>query len=344
MSLDTNGAPTAASPTAETEDQGAAQAAAEGVTDANAAESSTAGEDDGAHPAVDLLSVVKDAVKKDDEAEAASPTAEGEGEAKPTGTEAKPEGAAEATQAEADAKLPFHEHPRWKEVIAERDGYKDDAGRFREVTNFMESNSLTGDEVTEGFAVMADLKSGDPARLSKAREYLSSRLTALDDALGNVLPDDLQERVDGGLVDVETAQELAKTRAADRLRTTQAAERERADAQEQTRNQVVARATANATAVDAWDKQQRQSDPDYAKKADLIETTCRAIIQQTGKVPQTPDEAVALCNEALKHVNTRLSGMLPKPKPVRGDPVGSSAKTVSDPKTLRDAIKAAVSG
>lgn len=333
----TSGAPTAESPTAEplTEDN-AANPAAEAST---AAASSTADEKD-AKP-VDLLSVVKNAVVEKDEDDETAPSAVvGEGEAKPGEAEAKPaEGATDAeAQAEADAKLPFHKHPRWQEVIAERDSFRDDAGRFRQMEGYMQQHGLQPEEVAEGFDVMAKLKSGDPQQLTDVREYFSTRLKALDSMLGFELPDDLRERVDNGELAEDAAQELAQRRAADTIRTTTAEARQTAEVQEREQRAVANVATAMATAVDEWERQQKAGDPDYAKKADLVETTCRAIVQRTGRTPTTPEEAVQLVKDAHAEVTKHFKSLQPPPKAIRPSPIGSSAPTVTEPKTLREAI------
>lgn len=336
---------TAASPAADDpENEAAALADAEASTDANAAASSDADEKDAKEP-VDLLSVVKSAVEP--VASAADTSAvTGEGEAQPGEAKDKPaEGEAEASaEADADAKLPFHNHPRWKEVVAERNEFRDDAGRMRNIDGFMQTHGLTGDEVTEGFDIMAKLKSGDPVRLAEAREYFATRLEALDGLLGETLPEDLRERVEAGLVDEETAQELAKTRAAAKLLETRAETRDAATSEAQAARERVTVAQSMATAVEDWEKRQKQTDPDYARKAELVETTCRAIVQRTGKAPQTPEEAVQLVESALGQVNKQFKALLPKPKPVNPSPRGQSNPTVAEPKTLREAIAAAARG
>src|SRR5438105_3896428 len=104
-------AATAASPVAdENSEVIAAQPGAEAAADANPAASSTVDED--ANQPVDLLSVMKSAVEPAAEP-AASSTAEGE-EGKPAGeADTGTENAAVADETD-DAKLPFHNHPRWK--------------------------------------------------------------------------------------------------------------------------------------------------------------------------------------------------------------------------------------
>jgi hypothetical protein len=342
MSLDTQGAPTAASPTAEKEDETQAAAATVEATDATPAGSSPADEQD-AKP--DLLSVVRDAIKPEDKKEADPSAAEGKGEAAAAAeAEAKPEGEANAeSEAEADAKLPFHEHPRWKQVIAERNGFAEDAGRFRQIDGFMQEHGLSPAEVAEGFDIMAKLKSGDPANLAEVREYFANNLAVLDNALGRVLPDDLQQRVDSGALDEEAAQELAQARANERLRT-QATEARRTEETRRTERQnAETNATASANAVQEWEARTKAADPDYARKAELVETTVRAIVMETGKAPTNPEEAVKLAEQAYERVNKQLKAVLPAKKPIAPDPRGSSAPIKNAPPTsLRDAVNAAL--
>lgn len=341
MSLETEGAPTASSPAAEpkTEIEGALA-----LESSTPAESSNA-DDEGAKPA-DLLSVVKDAVQKEEPAAVVPPATEGEGEAQPVEAEAKPvEGEADAdAQAEADAKLPFHNHPRWKEVIAERDGFREDAGRFRNIDSFMQQNNLLPEEVAEGFDIMAKLKSGEPEALQEARSFFASRLEALDNMLGLALPDDLQARVDSGEMTEDAAKELAEAKASAALRESQAEAREQRTTEERQREAAVTAANAMATAVDTWEQRQKTADPDYAKKSALVETTCRAIVQETGQPPRNAAEAVALAEAALKRVNEQAKSLLPTPKRIVPAPLGSSAPTVNAPATLKDAIRASVAG
>jgi hypothetical protein len=332
MLIEQSGAPTAESPTAE-------QAGAESATDANPAVSSPADEKD-AKPAPSLLDVVRDAVKPEDQAAAAPSAAEGEGEA-PT-AEAQPKVETPEAQEEADRKLPFHEHPRWKEVLAERDGYREDATSYREITGFMQKHGLTGDEVTEGFDIMAKLKSGSPEGLSEAREYFASRLAMLDGALGNVLPDDLQTRVDNGEIDDAAARELAQLRATNQLRETRDTQSAEAAEADRVRREAHANAQACASAVDQWEVETKQADPDYAKKADLVLMASQAIVQETGKPPRNPAEARALVEQAYERVNKTLKGALPTPKPVKPAPKGSSATVETQPKSLLDAVRASL--
>lgn len=307
------------------------------VTDANAAAPSTVDVQDAKAP-TSLLDVVKSVVEKPAEPEVSSAAESKEGD---TAAVAAVDEA--ATGAEDDANLPFHNHPRWQAMLAERNSLREPAENYGKITAFMETHGLLPDEVAEGYQVMALLKSGDPVQLAEAREWFSTRLHALDESLGNVLPDDLQQRVDEGLIDQEGAQELARTRAATALRTEQDTAREAREAEAGRARDTEAVTTAMVAAVEGWETRTKAADPDYSKKAELVQTTCRAIVSRPGaKVPTTAEEAVALADQALAEVNKQFRNLLPKPKPIQPGPASSSAITTTAPKTLREAINAAV--
>ena len=173
-------------------------------------------------------------------------------------------------------------------------------------------------------------------------EYLEPRVAYLKERLGFVLPTDLQERVDSGLIDEDGAQELARARATEKLRSDQAEKRDQETSQQREARERADAATGMATAVDGWEKRIKASDPDYPKKAKLVERTAQAIVQQTGKPPATPEEAVALVEQALAEVNEQFKSLLPKPRPIAANPQGSSTPTVIEAKTLRDAVRNAV--
>jgi hypothetical protein len=318
--------------------------AAEPAVDANPADSSVADTPDANVAPVSLLSVVQSAVEKKEEAPAGSSDAKGEGEAAVAADGgAKPEGEA-AAEGEAEADVPFHNHPRWKQLKEERDAFKVDAENYRDIQEFVQANGLTGDEVAEGYEVMALLKRGDRESLTKALEWFEPRVDFLREQIGAVLPDDIRERVESGELDEETANELAQARAAVRLN-------ERADA-DRTKRETEANAAANAEtaaldmakAVQAWEDQTKAADPDYAKKAELVIINSRAIIQERGgKFPANQQEAVELAKAAYQRVNDTFKALIPTPKAVTPSPAGSSVPQPRPVATsLRGAIEAAL--
>lgn len=332
-----------ASPAAENE----AQVVTGAETDASASVSSPEGEKDA--PLPNLLDVVKSAVEPENEAagESSAPEQEsgeasaeaGEAEAG-EGTEAK----AAETEAEDDAKLPFHNHPRFRQLIDERNSLRGPAEQMGKIQSFMDEAGLTPEEVAEGYQVMAMLKSGDPAQLTEAREYFATRLQALDNALGNSLPDDLQQRIDDGYLDEEGAREIARSRASEHLR----AEREKVQTQrteaEKARDNQVAQATAMAEAVDGWEKQVKANDPDYSKKAPFMEAACLAIVRKQGKNPSNAEEAIALAKAAYEQVTNQLKTLAPPKKPTAPKPSNEGKAASPAPTSLRGAIAAALAG
>lgn len=309
--------------------------AAEDVTDANPAAPSTV-DTDGAKEPASLLDVVKSAVEKQAEPEA-SPAPEGE-QVDPVAEAAAPTADDPAAD---DANLPFHNHPRWKAVIAERDSLREPAERMTLIETFMQDKGLTSEEVAEGYHVMGLLKGG-PDELAQARDWFAERLEGLNEALGHVLPADLQSRVDEGLLDADGAAELAKARAAANLRETQDAQRAARETAAATERDATAKTTAMVGAVEAWETRIKASDPDYSKKAKLVQDRCRSIVASEGKAPQTPEEATALADRALGEINAEFKSTLPKPRPIAPAPAGSSTPATAEPKTLREAINSAV--
>ena len=313
---------------------------AEASPDANTAQSSSADETDAKQAAPeDLDSIIRKAVQKEPEPEEDSSTPEAEAE------EAEPEAKAEE-DADPDADVPFHKHPRWQEMKAERDSFKADAETYRSMTSFMQQSNLSSEEVASGFDIMALMKSATMGNLEHARQmfdWAAQVQAAYGEMLGEQLPDDLRQKVEDGLVDEDVAKELSRERAKARtLENLRTQEEERAN---QTREQEAAQArqTEMANAVEAWEAEIRAKDADYAtKKAKLVETQTRALMQQRGAPPANVEEAVSLVKQAYAEVNEMLKPLMPKPRPMTPSPTGMSARVTTEPKSFAEAIRSAV--
>lgn len=313
--------------------------APEATQDANPAQSSGADETDAKQEGpAELGDVVRRVVEKKQEPEEDSSTPEAK-------SENEPEAGAEGEE-DPDAEVPFHKHPRWQQMKAERDGFKADAEAYQSMQSFMQASNLSGEEVATGFDVMALIKKatmGDLEAAEQARGWFAERLTVFDEMLGNHLPDDLRQKVEDGFVDEDVAKELAKERAKARNlenlrnRDTQITEAQRQAEAEQARVMEVARS------IQAWEDGIKAKDPDYAtKKAKLVETQVRALIQQNGTVPQTAEEARVLAESAYAAVNEQLKALLPKPRTVAPSPTGLSARVSTAPKSIGEAVRAAL--
>ena len=247
---------------------------------------------------------------------------------------------------EEEAKLPFHKHPRWQEMVQQRNAARakvteleEPARQFGLVQEFMTKNQLTPPEMADGFAVMAMMRN-EPA---KAIPILEEYIQQLKIVTGEALPKDLQDRVDKGEVTEAAAKELltARTRAA-------------ASEAEANRNAETARVnqdqnlrTQNANAVNAWEAQTKQTDPDFDKKRPFIVDAIRAAT--AGVKVATPAQAVEIAKKAYDSVNERFKNLVPRtsnPTPItpRSADATSSAKVVAgDPKSPLDVVKRALS-
>jgi hypothetical protein len=209
----------------------------------------------------------------------------------------------------------FDKHPRFRKIISERDtlskrvreleGLEPDAKQFRQISDFVVKNNLSNDEVGQLFQVGALLKN-DPFAAYKAIEPIWTKLQAL---VGNVLPPDIQDRLDKGLVDEETARELARARGQTQVRAGQdeLAQRRQAAADAEANRQRAAdeqaqQLTAFAGAVDAYWNTLAARDPDLADKLDLVEGRVAVLIQREG-MPRTKEQAVAMTKKAYEEVS-----------------------------------------
>lgn len=281
-----------------------------------------------------LLSIVKDAVGQGAKVAEASSAATSNEEAAPA--EAK------ADEDVAEADVPFHEHPRWKSVLAERDSYKAGNEQYQQIQTFMEANNLQADEVAEGYEVMALIKRGDAESIQKALAWFEPRVSYLKQQLGQELPEDLQEKVDIGQLDEEDAAEMARLRAFNARTEQQTAAQREQSAAEQAAESARVQSVKMATAVQAWEDRTKATDPDYAKKSRMVEAEVLAEITRTGKRPATEQEATELVARAYGTVNEHFKALLPTPRPITPSPASIAANTSAAPQSLREAIRAAV--
>lgn len=331
---------TEASPATEIEVQGVAtdptSAADPNVVDANAAESSNADIEDAKQEApLDLRDVIKDVVKKPEPAESDSSN-------DTVQQEATVEGKAQAGPEQKAEDVPFHNHPRWKELKAERDSYREGAENYRKITDFMANTGLEPSEVAEGFQVMASLKSGTLDGLEQALAYFEEKAQLLRQMTGRDLPQDLASKVNDGLVDEEVAREFARSQAASQLQQNQFDRQRQLSEQtaaEQARQQTAA---SMAQAVQGWEDGIKAKDPDYATKKEALVLDRARVLQGEVGAPKTPEEAIALVDRAYKEVNDRLRSILPARRPVSPPPASMSARVSPVPKSLGDAVRAAV--
>lgn len=320
----------------------------------NAADTSTADDTSvtEAEQPKSLLDVVKDVVEPTEEPVEDKESLNLEKAEDGKATEAKVEedkpvddGKSEPTEAD-DAKLPFHKHPRFQQVIQERSAFKKEietlkpeAQEWRSIRTFMETNSLTNDEVAKGFEIMAAMKN-DPIR---GRDMLAEYWNNLQAFAGAVLPQDLKQRVDDGEVTDDVASELARRRnEAEFLRQRQEVEAQRQQEQAQMQQYAATQQIMRSAVVD-WESGIKTRDADYSVKQPFLLDKVRAAMAVSQ--PRTSQEAIALVERAYSEVNDSLKRFTPsRPAATTVRSETSSANVAPQPKNLRDVIKLAAAG
>lgn len=288
-----------------------------------------------------LLSVVQSVVEKS--AEASTSASDTDSPTEEQGQQTASE-QADGQQADDFSKLPFNKHPRFRELVKEKNTYKAqmaeyeaDAKQYRDIQSFMQTNGLTAEEVAQSLDMLAKMKSGDPA---EAYELMQQRMQALAVMAGKQLPADLEEKVDQGYIDRETAQELHQQRVSAERKAQLAQSQLERRSQDDQRSQV----TAMASAVAAWEQATKSSDPDFDLKAELVKDRVRAHVASNG-MPRNAEEALKLSKDAYDAVTQTLLRVRGDKAPMRtavGGKTNGSAQP--EPKNLLDVIRRASAG
>lgn len=232
--------------------------------------------------------------------------------------------------AQAD-KVPFHNHPRWKEMLSERDALKPKAEQFEKITKFMSDAGLSAKEMADGMHVMAMMKT-NPQEAYKALQGYVNQLAPI---VGEVLPDDIRRKVDEGFVDPESAKELAMLKAERDLIVRRQAEM----AQRAEQEAVVNNQRAMQDAVAQWETTEKAKDPDWSVKYEMVMDRVKALL--VTERPSNPSEAIEIARRALSDVNTRLRPYTGRNTTIKSPTSSlSSANTRPAPRTLHDVVLA----
>lgn len=301
--------------------------------EATPAESSTATTDE-TEP--DTLSVVRDVVdaRASEEAEAA-PSAEGE---EGTGAEETPAGGEDN---ENFSDVPFHQHPRFKQLVNERNALRPAAANYRNVENFLGQVNISPAEAADAMEI-AGLMKTDP---QEAWKRLQPGLQTLLIAAGEVLTPDLEQMVESKAMTREAALEVSRSRAAVSASTKKTQfEQERGQRQQQTQQ-----GQAIHDAAKTWEAGRMLKDPNFAAKAPLIRKKIE-FLHSTGQVPTTAEGVTEQLRLVYGAVNRELGVAAaaqtrqqqqkkPALRPITGGQVAGNAANASAPKSTMDVIR-----
>jgi hypothetical protein len=201
----------------------------------------------------------------------------------------------------------------------------------------MTAQSLSVDEFNTLLQVGALMKN-DPA---KALQAMAPYYNQLLEVTGSVLPVDIQKAVDEGTISENYAAELARSRAQSALSQQRVTQIENRSNEAETSH----RLNDLSSTASTWERQWSSSDPDYAKKAELVKQGLE-LRWRRGDVPRSDAEMREQCEAERKAVEKQLRNLLPKKLPATSGPQSGAAGTHSatPPKTLMEAMTRAVGG
>jgi hypothetical protein len=297
------------------------------VEDADAKSSAATGETDDDSP----LSVVRDVVGDRKPVTKEAPPAEGD----EPGDEADGSTSKKEPDNDTYADVPFHKHPRFQELIRDRNSLREDAGRYRNVQNFLDTSGLKSDEAADALTIFAQAKIDPAGAWEKIKPWVQELLISA----GEVLPDDLTQRVQKGELTQDAAIEVSRSRAKMKsVDTRQSFEEQQRERREQTDlgKKLVDTATE-------WEVDRQRKDPNFAAKVVPLQKEIAYLHMQEGK-PKTPEGVLDQLKRAYKAVNEQIKPAAPPaPKrpavrPVTGGQVAGNVRP--EPKSTLDIIRA----
>lgn len=264
-----------------------------------------------------------------------------------------------------DSKLPFHDHPRWKEVLGQRNEYEQQVQRLKplaeqqqSIVDYCTKSGVSGEEFQQALEIAALLKS-DP---QGALEKLTPIVTGLKVLGGESLPKDLEEEfvqiqtelADGTISEATAKRYEQRLRETAKLRAQQLFKGEQGkQAEQRQREQMVLNAT---TAVNEWQEAKMKSDPDYRPKAkdtdplgkfELVDREFNYLTNaalQKGQNILNPKLVTQIAEQAYANIQATTNQWRPQPKERKGLPTTNSSgiDPKGEPKTLHEAVERAL--
>lgn len=277
----------------------------------------------------DLLSVVRSAVATEAE-DPASPAGQ-EQEADQPEADASAQNAETPPDDEDFSDAPFSRHPRFRQLIAQRNHFREGAKQYEQIQAFLQTNGLSAEEAADVLTVRALMKQ-NPAEAWKQLKPLVQQL--LIDA-GEILPADLRERVQRGEMSQAAATEFNRLRAAQS--SGQRAQEMQSQIQAQQAEQ--ARVASISQTVATWEQATRARDPDFDKKSEALQKEVLWLQRRDG-MPKTADDARKMVEAAYASVTKQLAPKTQK-QPVRPVVGGRSASgnPSAAPKSMLDVVQ-----
>lgn len=278
------------------------------------------------------LSIVRDVVSKSEEAPVAAASSANEAEGQETDAQQPTE-----PDNENFSDVPFNKHPRFQQVLGKLKAAETDAQRYRNVETFIGEQGLSGDEAAELLQIGGLIKT-NPV---EAWKRVLPTIQQLAIAAGEVLPEDLRQRVQAGEVSREVAMDLSRQRAANQSMTA----RQEWEQQNSQQRQMVELQQQIGSTVNSWESERRVRDPNFEAKLPAIEREVAWLQSKDGK-PRTAEGVRAQLDRAYTAVSASfVAPATPAPKqatkrPVTGGQVNGNVRP--EPTSTLDIIEQVV--
>lgn len=219
---------------------------------------------------------------------------------------------------------------------SETEAMREPANYWQQHVHFLQSNNITPDQTQQLYGVAQLIARGDWQNAAAAiRPWYELALRQM----GEILPEDMQRRVDQGDISPEDARELSRAKAAAANAQQQRAVSEHQyGAVEQQRHIEGVR-----SALSQWEQDVSQRDPDFALKRDAVMRYAQAMRAERG-LPPDPTTAMRWANEALGEVNKLFTAARPQPQATRAGPSSGTSvtKARAEPRSMLDAARYAL--
>jgi hypothetical protein len=242
-----------------------------------------------------------------------------------------------------DSKLDFNKHPRFQELIKEKNSYKTEidslkpmAQRAQALDQYCQQNGVNEQQIARALQYYALLNS-DPM---KAFDMIRADYQQLATFAGELLPPDLQAKVAAGTLEPEMAKELAQNRA--RQQHTQWRGTQQGVNQQQ-QNMAAVDATINI-----WAQQKQSIDPDLKPGSPVWKYLDAQIRNaRTAQANLTPQQVPQLVESLYKEAKEMFKSLAPKPKSTKPSLNGNrnnNGNASAVIKTPEDVAKAVLRG
>lgn len=317
------------------------------TTDVNAAESSEAGKVQGVGSYEDAVNAALG------EGPEATPVSDEQGskepapvlpEAKPADTEVSEEELAKYSKNVQDRIRRLVEVRKAAEAEVEPlrqeiETMKPKAERLDELTGYMRQHEITPDHLNNALGLTAMINRGN---YREALPVLERLINDVRMRAGEVLPDDLQQRVNLGYITEADAKALHQAKTAEKQTADQAKkEREKVET-ERAQREVNAVVDTAVTTADTWHQEQATTDPDWNLKRDLVTQRMELELLRVGPkgYPRTKQAVRDLLDRVKKDVEAGIKNFQPTPKaitPIHGN--GASPRSAAKPSSMFDAVE-----